>query len=188
MQTFAPLARRVGDLRLSEEESAPFMAGARIRFVAVATTVVQLGVGLLALWVLWDTKVSSDRFSLEYAGVPLQYKPVALLVPVALIVLFGSAMVSALYWDRFRHARRLFTIFLSVAIAVVAGWWIMLGLSGNRDFFLATGALVPNEIIGASWPLFIIVALLSLAALLGLIPLACLVVRWLFGRARRTYN
>lgn len=164
------------------------MAGDRIRFVAVATTIVQLGVGTLALWALWDTQVSSDRFALVQGHEPLRYKTAALLIPVALMALFGSAMISALLWSRHQHARRLLTVFLGLALAVVAGWWVVLNQTNYYRFFVASGTLPPNEIFGSTWSLFIIVALLSLAALLGLIPLVCLVVRWLFGRARRTHN
>ena len=150
------------------------MANNRFRFVAVATTIVQLGFGVLALWMLWDTKVSSDRFSLEYVGEPLRYKPAAVLVPLGLVVLFGIAAVSALLWSQFRHARTVFVLSLAVALAIVAVWWVALALSNYRDLFVAAGALRPNEIMGASWSLSIIVALLSLATLLGLVPLVCL--------------
>ena len=158
------------------------MAADRVRYVAVTTAFVQVGLGSLALWALWDTKVASDRFSREYVGEPLHYTAAAILVSVGLVLLYGSATISALLWRQVRQARRLFTLFLGVALSITMVWWLVLALSSLGSFFVSAGTLLPNEIMGASWPLFVVVALLSAAALLGLIPLVCMIV----GRVRLT--
>jgi len=152
------------------------MTADRIRYVAVATTILQVALGARAVWSLWDTKVSSEQFVRVHGGEHFRYKPEALLIPAALMVLFGSAMVSALLCSRLQHARRLFTVFVGLALAVVAGWWVVLSQSNYHyyKFFVASGTLPPNEIMSSEWPLAVVMLLLSLAALLGLIPLVWL--------------
>ena len=152
-------------------------SAAKIRYVAVTTTILQVGLAALALWCLWNTKASSDQFVLVHGGERFHYRLAALLGPAAITVLFGSALASALLWRRYQHARRLFALLLWLSLAVVTAWWAALNQMGAYKFFVASGTLPPNEIFGSIWPLAVVEMLFSLAALLGLIPLACLALR-----------
>lgn len=124
---------------------------------------------MLAIWALWAAKASSVQFVSVHGGQPLRYNLSAILVPVVLMVLFGSAMLAAWRWNRLPHGRWIVDVCEGLAIVVVAAWWLALGQMNYNYYKLlaASGQLAPNEIMGSSWALMVVVFPFQLAALLG---------------------
>jgi hypothetical protein len=139
-------------------------------YVIVLVCGLQVILATVALWVLYSAKASSEQFSRQYDGRPLEFTWFGLLTPVALSLTIGlSAVVNGLFR---RSARsRWVTSFALLPIGLVLAWWLILLTGDYKSFFVQSGALQPNEIMGASWPLFVVVVLLSLAALLGIVSL-----------------
>ena len=141
----------------------------------------QVVLAAVALWVLYDAKASSEQFSRQYAGRPLEFTWLGVVTPVALsLTIILSAMLNGSFR---RSARSRFVAFLALLpIGLGSSWRLVLLTTDYRSFFVRFGALQPNEIMGASWPLFLVVFLLSLGALLGIISL---VLNWRMMRALR---
>lgn len=128
---------------------------------------------MLAIWALWAAKASSVQFVFVHGGEPLRYNLSAILVPGVLMVLFGSAMVAALRWNRLPHGRWIVDVCEGLAIVVVAAWRLALWQENYNYYKLlaASGRIAPNEIMGSEWELSLVVSPFSLAALLGVILL-----------------
>jgi hypothetical protein len=143
------------------------------RRIAVAITITQVALGMLAIWALWAAKASSVQFVSVHGGEPLRYNPSAILVPSVLMVLFGSAMVAAWRWKRAPHGRWVVDVCEGLAVVVIAAWWLALWQMNYNYYKLlaASGRLAPNEIMGSSWALMVVVFPFQLAALLGVILL-----------------
>lgn len=144
----------------------------------IATTIAQVALGAGAVWSLWETKASSEQFVHVHGGKPLQYNLAAILIPGALVLLFAIAMIAALRWNRLQHAGRIISVSAGLALAVVAGWWVALWQLNYNYYklFATSGRLTPNEIMGSDWSLGVVMLLLSLAALLEVIPLVSLAI------------
>lgn len=140
------------------------------RFVIILVGCLQVVFAAVALWVLYDTKASSEHFSRQYTGTPLEFTWRGILFPLALSLTISlSAVLQGL--SRRSPRARLAAMFSLLSIGLVMSWSLIFLTVDYKSFFVRSGALQPNEIMGASWPLVVVVALLSLATLLGVIPI-----------------
>jgi hypothetical protein len=145
------------------------------RFTRYLVSVLQVILAAVALWVLYDTKASSEWLSRHQAGKPpLEFTWIGILMPVVLSLTISLCAVLNAPSRRSARTRSAASLAL-LPIVLVLSWWLALLVMGCKSFFVQSGALPPNEILGPSWPLFIVVALLSMAAVLGAI---FLVLNW----------
>lgn len=148
------------------------------RTVSLLIAISQVALGGIALWMLYDVNRSSDVFSRQNLAAPFRFTWAGVLVPAALFIAIGfHAAAQMLYWlgqgSRWRWCSAGFWL---SAVVLVAVWWVVLGRADTQEsaytwFFVQSGALQPNEIMGASFSLYVVVMVLSLAALLGVVPL-----------------
>ena len=149
----------------------------------------QVAVACLALWVLYDVKASNKTVEFTWLGVVL---------PCGLFALHCSGVLTLKLKLTAVHRQSAFIVLTLLPIAGVVLWWITLFVAdanswcgtGNghnclRLFFIRSGRLQPNEIFGSSWPLFVYSGLQSIAALLGIIPLAIV---WFDSRRSHSAN
>ena len=146
-----------------------FKRGYVVAFVAVGLQILLVG---LATWILIDMKPQ---------GGDLKYTWLGVLVPVVLI-LIHSATLCLLRRTSKRDHPRLGGLVLSslLPMACVGLWWLLFAVAesqhwpggGRADvyqWFLASGLLPPRSLIALKW--MGALCLLTLAALLGLVPL-----------------
>lgn len=151
----------------------------RLQITAFVTSIIQIVLCVLAIWSMWDTAKTSDQFSTGALDTHFQFTQQATLLPDVLLTALACGLLCAVFWNRRPLAPWIYVALQILAILVIACVWITLSRVdfAYATFFVAQGTLAPNEIMGSSWPPYVVVLLLTAASLLGLIPLIWLLVR-----------
>ena len=155
----------------------------KLQIAALVTSIIQIALCALAIWSMWDTAKTSDQFSMGAFDTHFQYTQQATLLPDVLLTLFACGLLCALFWNRRPLAPWIYGALQILAILIIAAVWLTLSRIdfAYPTFFVAAGALAPNEIVGSAWPLCVVVLLLTAASLLGPIPLV-----WFLSRLAAT--